>query len=91
MKQSQIQCPIHGREGIGLVCEHIAVAVDRGERVGFYWGDDSDTARPDAWCLTCERALVTPWRVIRAMVPGGSFQDLTQRADQPERIFCCRL
>ena len=37
MKQSQIQCPIHGREGIGLVCEHIAVAVDRGERVGFYW------------------------------------------------------
>jgi hypothetical protein len=37
---------VHGREGIGLVCEHIAVAVDCGERVGFFWSDDTDTARP---------------------------------------------
>jgi hypothetical protein len=27
MSQSQTQCPVHGREGIGLVCEHIAFAV----------------------------------------------------------------
>ena len=45
MKQSQVQCLVHGRAGIGLVCEHIAVAVDRGERVGFFWG-------------ACERALL---------------------------------
>jgi len=58
MSQSQTQCAVHGREGIGLVCEHIAFAVDRAERVGFFWGDDTDTARPDAWCLKCEQALL---------------------------------
>jgi hypothetical protein len=58
MGQSQTQCAVHGRQGIGLVCEHIALAVDRGERVGFFWGDDTDTARPDAWCLKCEQALL---------------------------------
>jgi hypothetical protein len=58
MSQSQTQCAVHGREGIGLVCEHIAFAFDRGERVGFFWGDDTDTARPDAWCLECEQALL---------------------------------
>jgi len=52
--QSQIDCVSHGRQGIGLVCEHIAFAIDRGEKVGFFWGDDTDTARPGAWCLKCE-------------------------------------
>ena len=57
-RQSRVECSRHGPQGIGLVCEHIASAVDRGERVGFYWGNDTDTARPDAWCAECERALV---------------------------------
>jgi hypothetical protein len=57
MDKSQTLCPVHGREGIGLVCEHIAFAADRGERVGFFWGDDTDTARPDAWCRECELTL----------------------------------
>jgi hypothetical protein len=57
MTQSQTQCAVHGRQGIGLVCEHVAFAVDRRERVGFFWGDDTDTARPDAWCVQCEQAL----------------------------------
>ena len=54
----QTNCPVHGQQGIGLVCTHIAHAVDGGEKVGFYWGDDTDTARPDAWCTECERALI---------------------------------
>ena len=52
-------CSIHGPQGIGLVCVHIAHAVDRGERVGFFWSPPSDTARPDAWCSECETALVS--------------------------------
>jgi hypothetical protein len=68
MSQSQTQCPVHGREDIGLVCEHIALAVDRGERVGFFWGDDTNTARPDAWCL------VPSMGIVRAVVPRCSFQ-----------------
>src|SRR5436309_15449960 len=57
MSPSQTQCPVHGREGIGLLCGHIAFAVDRGERLGFFWGDDNDTAGPDAWCVECEKKL----------------------------------
>lgn len=51
-------CSQHGTQGIGLVCTHVAHAIDSGEQVGFFWGDDTDTARPDAWCLQCERALI---------------------------------
>jgi hypothetical protein len=51
-------CPVHGTQGIGLVCVHIAHAVDSGEKVGFFWGSDDDLARPDAWCKVCEDLLV---------------------------------
>ena len=51
-------CSRHGTQGIGLVCTHVAHAIDSGEKVGFFWGGDTDTARPDAWCLQCERALI---------------------------------
>jgi hypothetical protein len=54
----EADCPRHGRQGIGLVCTHIAHAMDTGANVGFFWGDDVDTARPDAWCSECERSLV---------------------------------
>ncbi len=53
-----LHCGVHGEQGIGLVCKHIAFAVDSGTRVGFFWGDDTDAARPDAWCLECEKALI---------------------------------
>ena len=36
----QTNRPVHGQQGIGLVCTHIAHAVDGGEKVGFYWGDE---------------------------------------------------
>ena len=54
---AEVSCTKHGRQGIGLVCTHIAHAVESGDPVGFFWGDDTDTARPDAWCSDCERAL----------------------------------
>jgi hypothetical protein len=57
--QKQISCPQHGEQGVGLVCIHIAHAVDRDESIGFYYGDDIDTARPDAWCAECEQALIS--------------------------------
>ncbi len=41
------------------MCQHIAHAVDRYDpKVGFYFGNEEDTARPDAWCRVCEQALV---------------------------------
>jgi hypothetical protein len=54
----QVVCPRHGKQAIGLVCTHIAHAADAGHKVGFFWGDDTDTGRPDAWCLQCEKALL---------------------------------
>ncbi len=54
----RVNCSLHGTQGVGLVCEHVAFAIDRNERVGFHWGDDTDLARPDAWCTQCENRLV---------------------------------
>ena len=50
-----VVCEQHGTQGIGLVCRHILQAK---ESVGFFWSDDSDQARPDAWCNDCEEKLV---------------------------------
>ena len=50
-----VVCEKHGTQGIGLVCRHILQAK---EAVGFFWSDDSDQARPDAWCNDCEEKLV---------------------------------
>lgn len=71
-------CPVHGQQGIALVCKHIAHAVNRGEKVGFYWGRDSDTARPDAWCSQCEKALVE--------LDGASSEHWFKNAEF--KIFC---
>ncbi len=51
-------CSVHGSQGIGLVCTHVAHALIEGQRVGFFWGDDVDYARPDAWCKQCEEDLI---------------------------------
>ncbi len=54
----EVECGLHGKQGIGLVCIHIALAVDGEERVGFYVGAQGNTGRPDAWCAACEQKLV---------------------------------
>lgn len=61
-KSDTCNCSVHGKQGIGLVCVHIAYAVDSGAAVGFFSDDTfDDLARPDAWCKACEeRLLDTP-------------------------------
>jgi hypothetical protein len=71
-------CPIHGEQGISLVCVHIAHAVDSAEKVGFFWGSDNDLARPDAWCKSCEEKLVA--------APDGAQGQWFRDADF--KIFC---
>lgn len=53
-----LDCDQHGRQPFGLVCTHVAHAIDSSRKVGFYWGDDIDLARPDAWCADCEAKLI---------------------------------
>ena len=57
MERSVI-CGQHGRQGIALVCTHIAHATDAGRKVGFFCGEAEEMARPDAWCKACEEAYV---------------------------------
>lgn len=54
-------CSIHGEQGIGLVCTHVAHAVDANQRVGFFWGSEDDLARPDAWCKACQDSDSDEW------------------------------
>ena len=54
----KINCHRHGAQGFGLVCTHVAHAIDKNQQVGFFWGDDIDLARPDAWCKSCEKRLI---------------------------------
>jgi hypothetical protein len=68
-----VVCPQHGRQGIGLLCTHIPHAIDSGKQVGFFWGDDTDTARPDAWCWECEQAL--------AALAGASSEEWFTKAE----------
>jgi hypothetical protein len=77
--KEEVTCPQHGRQGIGLVCTHIAHAVDSGKPVGFFWGDETDTARPDAWCHACEQALL-------AVPPGQSTEAWFLACDY--KVFC---
>jgi hypothetical protein len=59
------------------VCTHIAHAIDTGTAVGFFWGDETDTARPDAWCRACKAALLAvPAGTDTSAVSGVRLQDL---------------
>jgi hypothetical protein len=58
MSARETHCGRHGLQGIALACIHVARAVDTGDQVGFFWGDDTDLGRPDAWCAACEAKLV---------------------------------
>ncbi len=60
MIAKSVNCAHHDCKGVGLVCTHIAHAVDRGELVGFYWGTQNDLARPDAWCAACDEKRKNP-------------------------------
>lgn len=57
MNRKKLTCVRHGEQGIGIVCVHVARAVDSGEKVGFFWSPDPEMARPFAWCSACEAYL----------------------------------
>lgn len=49
-----LECAQHGRQPATFVCQHIVQTLKDGEPRGFWWADDQDTPRPDAWCSACE-------------------------------------
>jgi hypothetical protein len=54
-----IDCSRHGKVGFAMACIHICRAIDGGQQVGFYWGEQGERfTRPHAWCAACEEYLV---------------------------------
>lgn len=53
-----VECPVHGKQGIGIACIHVALAIDSGAQVGFFWSEDDQMARGFAWCGNCESRLL---------------------------------
>ena len=49
-----LDCDEHGRQPATFVCQHIVQTLKDGEPRGFWWADDPDKSRPDAWCSACE-------------------------------------
>jgi hypothetical protein len=57
MIEKRVECSTHGNQGMGLLCIHAAIAIDSGTRSGFFQSDNTDLARPDAWCGDCQQKL----------------------------------
>lgn len=57
MSSQGVECVQHGKQGIGVVCIHIAKAIKTSTQVGFFWSPDPELTRPFAWCAACEQYL----------------------------------
>lgn len=53
MDDKKMNCSVHGIQGIGLLCTHLAHSLLEQTAVGFHEYDVGDNARPDAWCNAC--------------------------------------
>jgi hypothetical protein len=78
---TQVSCERHGLQGLGIVCIHVALAIDAHEQVGFFWDNDAETGRPSAWCAACESALLK--------LGGGPIEDWARQADFKILCACC--
>jgi len=52
-----VECNIHGSQPETFVCQHIVQGLVEGVPYGFWWGANSEDARPDAWCTLCNELL----------------------------------
>ncbi|GDY26276.1 hypothetical protein AHAT_21660 [Agarivorans sp. Toyoura001] len=50
----RVECSIHGLQQETFVCQHIVQTVKDGVPRGFWWANDPDNQRPNAWCSACE-------------------------------------
>ncbi len=53
-RQEIIECREHGTQPVTFVCQHIVESLRTNRAVGFFWAQDPDNPRPDAWCEACE-------------------------------------
>jgi hypothetical protein len=53
-----IHCAEHGESEAAFVCQHLVQSKLDNKSVGFYCAEDTDAARPDAWCAECDRRFM---------------------------------
>ena len=49
-----VECGEHGTQQATYVCQHVVQTLRDGKARGFWWAEDPDNPRPDAWCSECE-------------------------------------
>ncbi|WP_051959933.1 hypothetical protein [Sphingobacterium sp. ML3W] len=57
METRKIECSLHGKQEIGLLCTQLAHSLLNQIKVGFHEFDNADLGRPDAWCDACNEQL----------------------------------
>ncbi|MDH5672727.1 MAG: hypothetical protein OEZ06_11295 [Myxococcales bacterium] len=57
MQPPWVECPEHGRQPAAFVCQHIIEGLNEGLAHGFYWAEQPEFDRPDAWCGSCQRLV----------------------------------
>lgn len=51
---SLIQCEEHGEQEATCVCQHLVQTLEDRCPRGFWWANEPECSRPDAWCSECE-------------------------------------
>ncbi len=64
-----VECAEHGAQPATFVCQHILRGLEEDKPYGFWWADDPESTRPDAWCTACEEYL---------NADGGEWNDKTE-------------
>jgi hypothetical protein len=54
-----MDCPIHGEQPETFVCQHVVQTLRDGVPRGFFWANNTNETRPDAWCSDCNSRVAT--------------------------------
>jgi len=55
--EKYVDCCEHGKQQATFVCNHVVESLHDETPRGFWWANDPDNPRPDAWCSECEKRL----------------------------------
>jgi hypothetical protein len=50
----RVACDVHGPMAPAYICKHLVT----GKRLGFFASEETEEARPDAWCSRCEQIRI---------------------------------
>ena len=54
----KVLCETHGSKDMSFSCIHIAMAIDKKEKVGFFYSEAEEDLPQIAWCAKCEQYLL---------------------------------